>query len=148
MRTRRFSLSTLLAGICLLTVGIGGGMSARSHALAALDGALANKAGEEAGVLADYFSRARSINLLTAAGFDPTTPALVSWLGVSFYLTRQAIAATLAAIGALAPATELIVEYALPPELRDARGQAYAEFARRVSEERGEPWLTFLTPRT
>jgi methyltransferase (TIGR00027 family) len=85
---------------------------------------------------------------LTGAGFDPTTPALVSWLGVSFYLTRQAIAATLAAIGALAPATELIVEYALPPELRDARGRAYAEFALRVSEERGEPWLTFLTPGT
>src|SRR5919198_985479 len=63
---RRFSLSMLLAGICLLTVGIGGGMSARSHALAALDGALANKASEEAEVLADYFSRARSIDLLTA----------------------------------------------------------------------------------
>lgn len=83
---------------------------------------------------------------LTAAGFDPSMPALVSWLGVSFFLTRQAVAATLAAIGALASGTELIVEYALPPELRDARGQAYAEFALRVGEERGEPWLTFLTP--
>jgi methyltransferase (TIGR00027 family) len=83
---------------------------------------------------------------LAAAGFDPAAPALVSWLGVSFYLTRQAIAATLAAIGGLAPGTELIVEYALPPELRDDRGRAYAEFALRVSEERGEPWLTFLTP--
>jgi methyltransferase (TIGR00027 family) len=83
---------------------------------------------------------------LTGAGFDPAAPALVSWLGVSFYLTRGAIAATLTAIGALAPATELIVEYALPAELRDARGQAYAEFALRVSGERGEPWLTFLTP--
>jgi diguanylate cyclase (GGDEF)-like protein len=52
--------------IFLLPVGIGGGMSAHSHAVAGLDGALANKAGEEAEVLEDYFSRAQSIDLLTA----------------------------------------------------------------------------------
>ncbi len=63
---RRFSLSTLLVAICLLPVGIGTGTSAHSHAVAALDGALANKASEEAQVLADYFSRAQSIDLLTA----------------------------------------------------------------------------------
>jgi hypothetical protein len=65
---RRFSFSMLLAAICLLPVGIGigSGMSARSHAMAALDGALANKASEEAQVLADYFSRGQSIDLLTA----------------------------------------------------------------------------------
>jgi methyltransferase (TIGR00027 family) len=83
---------------------------------------------------------------LAAAGFDRSRPALVSWLGVSFYLTREAVAATLAQVGGLAPGTELVVEYALPPALRDARGEAYAEFALRVAEERGEPWRTFLTP--
>jgi hypothetical protein len=55
---RRFSLSTLLLGICLLLVGIGSGTSAHSHAVAGLEGALANKASEQAQVLADYFSRA------------------------------------------------------------------------------------------
>ncbi|HEX9343073.1 MAG TPA: class I SAM-dependent methyltransferase [Actinomycetota bacterium] len=83
---------------------------------------------------------------LTAAGFDPAQPALVSWLGVTFYLTRDAIVATLGTLGSLAPGTELVVEYALPPELRDARGAAYAEFALPAAAERGEPWLTFLTP--
>ncbi|HYY78248.1 MAG TPA: hypothetical protein VFD04_03575, partial [Actinomycetes bacterium] len=63
---RRFALSALLVAVCLLPVGIGSGASAHSHAVAALDGALANKAGEETQVLADYFSRARSIDLLTA----------------------------------------------------------------------------------
>jgi diguanylate cyclase (GGDEF)-like protein len=63
---RRFSLSTLLLGICLLLVGIGSGTSAHSHAVAGLEGALANKASEQAQVLADYFSRAQSIDLLTA----------------------------------------------------------------------------------
>ncbi len=63
---RRFSFSVLLVAICLLPVGIGSGTSARGHARAALDGALANTASAQAQVLEDYFARARSINLLTA----------------------------------------------------------------------------------
>jgi diguanylate cyclase (GGDEF)-like protein len=63
---RRFSLSVLLVAICLLPVGIGSGASAHSHAKADLDGALANTAAAQAQVLEDYFSRARSIDLLTA----------------------------------------------------------------------------------
>jgi diguanylate cyclase (GGDEF)-like protein len=63
---RRFSMSVLLVAICLLPVGIGSGASAHSHAVAALDGALVNTADAQAQVLEDYFSRARSIDLLTA----------------------------------------------------------------------------------
>ena len=63
---RRFSFSVLLVAICLLPVGIGSGTSAHSHAKAGLDGALANTASAQAQVLEDYFSRARSIDLLTA----------------------------------------------------------------------------------
>ena len=44
-----------------------------------------------------------------------------------------------------AAGTELVMEYALPPELRDQTGQAYADFALPVAEERGEPWLSFFT---
>ena len=63
---RRISLTVLLVAICLLPVGIGSGASAHSHTVAALDGALANTASAQAQVLEDYFSRARSIDLLTA----------------------------------------------------------------------------------
>jgi diguanylate cyclase (GGDEF)-like protein len=63
---RRISLTVLLVAICLLPVGIGSGASAHSHAKAALDGTLANTASAQAQVLEDYFSRARSIDLLTA----------------------------------------------------------------------------------
>ncbi|MFC4062105.1 class I SAM-dependent methyltransferase [Planomonospora corallina] len=83
---------------------------------------------------------------LAAAGFDPSRPALVSWLGVSMYLTREAVDAVLAAVGRLAPGTELVMEYALPPGLRDEQGDAYAGFALPAAAERGEPWLTFFTP--
>jgi hypothetical protein len=64
---RRFSLSVLLVAICLLPVGIGSGTSAHSHAVAALNGALTNTANGQAQVLEDYFSRARSIDLLPAS---------------------------------------------------------------------------------
>jgi methyltransferase (TIGR00027 family) len=86
------------------------------------------------------------VDRLAAEGFDPSAAALVGWLGVSFYLTGEAVAATLAAVGGLAAGSELVMEYALPPQLRDETGQAYAQFALRVAEERGEPWLSFFTP--
>jgi len=63
---RRFSLPMLLVAICLLPVGIGSGMSAHSHTVAALDGALANTTSAQAQLLQDYFARAQSIDLLTA----------------------------------------------------------------------------------
>jgi len=86
------------------------------------------------------------VDRLAAQGFDPSAPALVSWLGVSMYLSGDAVAATLAAVGGLAAGSELVMEYALPPELRDETGQAYAGFALPVAAERGEPWLSFFTP--
>jgi methyltransferase (TIGR00027 family) len=84
--------------------------------------------------------------LLPASGFDPARPAVVSCLGVTMYLSRDAIGGVLAAIGTLAPGTELIADYMLPPSLRDAAGNSYAEQIGAVAAERGEPWLTFLSP--
>ncbi|MFG1703726.1 class I SAM-dependent methyltransferase [Nonomuraea sp. M3C6] len=90
-----------------------------------------------------------SDDLMTAlrgAGFDESRPALVSWLGVAMYLTRDAVAATFATLSRLAPGSELVMEYALPPELRDERGHEYAAFALPAAADRGEPWLTCFTP--
>jgi methyltransferase (TIGR00027 family) len=83
---------------------------------------------------------------LTAAGFDPSRPALVSWLGVTMYLTREAIEQTLAVLGGFAPGTELVLDYMLPEDQRDEAGQAYVDQVGAVSAERGEPWRTFLDP--
>jgi methyltransferase (TIGR00027 family) len=85
-------------------------------------------------------------DLLPASGFDPSRPALISWLGVTMYLTRDAIGQTLTAIGTLAPGTEVITDYMLPARLRDAAGDSYVELISPAAAERGEPWLTFLSP--
>lgn len=83
---------------------------------------------------------------LVASGYDPTVPGMVSWLGVTMYLTGDAIARTVAVIGGFASGTELVADYMLPPELRDAAGQTYVDLVAPGAAERGEPWLTFLGP--
>jgi methyltransferase (TIGR00027 family) len=83
---------------------------------------------------------------LAQAGFDPSRPALVSWLGVTMYLTEGAISHTLAEISGFAPGTQLITDYILPAPLRDETGRSYAELVAPAAAERGEPWLTFLAP--
>jgi methyltransferase (TIGR00027 family) len=86
------------------------------------------------------------ITSLTAAGLDPAEPAFVSWLGVTMYLTAGAISATLASLSRLAPGSELVTDYMLTADLRDADGVAYADLVMPDSERRGEPWLSFFTP--
>jgi O-methyltransferase involved in polyketide biosynthesis len=74
------------------------------------------------------------------------SPALVSWLGVSMYLTRAAIGRTLGEVGGFVAGTELIVDYMLPAGLRDAAGDTYVELVNPAAASRGEPWLTFVAP--
>nr|WP_312622626.1 class I SAM-dependent methyltransferase [Pseudofrankia sp. BMG5.37] len=51
---------------------------------------------------------------LSVAGFDPGRPAVVVSTGVTMYLTRQATAATLRQIAALAPGSTLAMTFLLP----------------------------------
>ncbi len=86
------------------------------------------------------------IDRIAARGFSVARPAFVSWLGVSFYLEEEDIRATLGALAALATGTELVMDYVLPPEVRDADGEIYAGFAKPVAAQSGEPWLSEFTP--
>ena len=56
---------------------------------------------------------------LAAAGFDAGQPAVVASTGVSMYLTKDAIAATLRQVAALAPGSTLVMSFLLPIELAD-----------------------------
>ena len=92
------------------------------------------------------FERDLLAGRLSQAGFDPSRPAMVSWLGVTMYLTQAAISQTLAEVGGFAPGTQLITDYMLPAALRDETGSTYVELVAPGAAERGEPWLTFLAP--
>jgi methyltransferase (TIGR00027 family) len=90
--------------------------------------------------------REQPLAALVGQGFDPSRPALVGWLAVSMYLTRDAVAAVLETIGGLAPGSELVFDHVLPPGARDADAQTYAGIVMPEAAGRGEPWLTFLAP--
>jgi len=83
---------------------------------------------------------------LVRAGLDLAAPALVSWLGVTMYLTQDAIGAVLAEVGQFALGTELILDYMLPAELRDEIGNSYVEQVAPAAAQWGEPWLSFFSP--
>jgi methyltransferase (TIGR00027 family) len=82
---------------------------------------------------------------LVAAGFRLDRPAYFQWLGVTPYLTREAIVATLDFIAGIA-GSEVVFEYAEPFEnLSPAvRANAMAIAARTASL--GEPWLSLFDP--
>lgn len=83
---------------------------------------------------------------LADAGFDASAPAVFGWLGVTMYLTGDAIAETMSAIASLAPGSELIADYMLTEDARDEAGALYGKDVARASAERGEPWLSCFTP--
>lgn len=92
------------------------------------------------------FERDSLRSALAMAGADASRPTFVSWLGVTMYLTRDAISQTLSEIGGLATGTELVADFMLPAGMRDEAGDSYTEQVARVAAEGGEPWRTFLAP--
>jgi methyltransferase (TIGR00027 family) len=83
---------------------------------------------------------------LAGAGFDACAPAVFGWLGVTMYLTADAVAETMTAVAGCAPGSELIADYMLPPEARDEAGALYGRLVAQASAERGEPWRSCFTP--
>jgi methyltransferase (TIGR00027 family) len=83
---------------------------------------------------------------LCAAGFDPAQPALVVCTGVTMYLSREATAATLRQLVALAPGSTLAVTFLLPPELLDDGDRRGLQAAQTGARTAGTPFLSLYTP--
>lgn len=83
---------------------------------------------------------------LGASGFDTRSPAVVASTGVSMYLTREAIRATLRQAAALAPGTTFVMSFMLPIELNDPEIRPGVERAAAGARANGTPWLSFFTP--
>ena len=83
---------------------------------------------------------------LEDAGFDGSKRAVVACAGVSMYLTRDAIMATLRRIAGLASGSTLVMTFLLPLELADPEVRPGLERAVQGARESGTPFLSFFTP--
>jgi methyltransferase (TIGR00027 family) len=93
------------------------------------------------------FSRENLGSALKRSSYDPEAPTFFSWLGVTYYLTREAVLATWRAVTEVSPAgSALVFDYldneAFIPELVSRRVQVMIELVKRV----GEPMITGLAP--
>src|SRR5438034_5703186 len=83
---------------------------------------------------------------LAAAGFDAGQPAVLACAGVSMYLTKDAIAATLRQVAALAPKSTLAMSFLLPLELADPEDRPGLQLAEKGARASGTPFISFFTP--
>jgi methyltransferase (TIGR00027 family) len=83
---------------------------------------------------------------LVAAGFDAAQPAVVASTGVSMYLTREAISATLRQVAALAPGSTLAMTFLLPTELMSPEVRPGFQMAEKGARASGTPFISFFTP--
>jgi methyltransferase (TIGR00027 family) len=91
--------------------------------------------------VAHDFERGSMIGALEAAGFDLRKRTFVLWLGVTPYLTEEAVFATLGALARLASGAEVVFDYTNPPRAIEegATRDFHREMAARVAES-GEPF--------
>ena len=83
---------------------------------------------------------------LLANGFDPARRSLITWIGVSGYLTQRAIDATLADLAAVcAPGSLLIFDYIDADFITGDNRSAVARRWAKAAARRGEPLCTGFT---
>ncbi|WP_394840913.1 class I SAM-dependent methyltransferase [Pendulispora brunnea] len=83
---------------------------------------------------------------LAQAGFDARQPAVVVSTGVSMYLTKEAIAATLRQVAALAPRSTLAMTYMLPVDRVDPEERPSRLASENGARASGTPFISFFAP--
>jgi methyltransferase (TIGR00027 family) len=83
---------------------------------------------------------------VAAAGFDAARPAVVASAGVSMYLTKDATAATLRQIAALAPGSMVAMTFLLPLDLLDAAERSGRQAVENAARASGTPFIGFYAP--
>ena len=83
---------------------------------------------------------------LVKAGFDHSKPAVIVSTGVTLYLTKEAIIATLKEIAKLASGSTLAMTFYLPIELLDEEDKPMQEMAEKGAKAAGTPFVSFFSP--
>jgi methyltransferase (TIGR00027 family) len=94
----------------------------------------------------DFEAAASWWGRLAAAGFDASRPAVVASTGVTLYLTKDAIAATLRQIATLAPGSTLAMTFILPLELLDPDDRPQRQAVQKSARAAGTPFVSFFSP--
>ena len=93
------------------------------------------------------FERGDFIANLRAAGFGSERPSLIIWVGVTCYLTKQAITRAMNQIASLGGrGTRLIFDYIQAEVINGTSHNSEALSKARRMARLGEPWLFGLTP--
>ena len=83
---------------------------------------------------------------LRRTGFDTSKGAFFSWLGVTMYLTNEAIRATLGFVASMPAGSGIAFDYMLSPSLLSPPARKVLDgLAHRVAQA-GEPFQTFFDP--
>jgi methyltransferase (TIGR00027 family) len=83
---------------------------------------------------------------LRKSGFLLAKPAFLSWLGVTQYISREAVRGMLSEIADLAPGTEIVFTYVMPQTLLSSEDRRIFANCATPAAARGEPWITFFDP--
>lgn len=83
---------------------------------------------------------------LFRADFDFSRPVMIAWLGVTPYLTHEAVAGTLSFIATLRKGSEVVFDYVEPPGAHGSNERnTFDALAERVAQA-GEPFQSFHEP--
>lgn len=83
---------------------------------------------------------------LRRAGFCADRPAYFSWLGVTVYLSRQAISETLKYVSSLPKESAITFDYRVEPSLLNPIERMLGEHIGKIIAEQGEPWKSHFEP--
>jgi methyltransferase (TIGR00027 family) len=83
---------------------------------------------------------------LTRAGVNRSEATFFTWLGVTQYLTREAVLRTVGEVAAFSAArSTLVLEFIAPPGTLNDEDAAYVRSQAETTAKLGEPWLSFFT---
>jgi O-methyltransferase involved in polyketide biosynthesis len=92
------------------------------------------------------FEKQTLLDGLRDGGYPLEKPAFFSWLGVTQYLTKEAVLGTLKQISTLPSGTGISFTFVVPQTLLAGDDQRFFAMAAAGAAARGEPWVTFFEP--
>lgn len=92
------------------------------------------------------FERDDLASVLRLAGFRADQAACVSWMGVTMYLTTDAVAATLRTVAGFAAGSRLCFDYRVPVTMLNPVERVINEVIEQRVTALGEPWLSAFDP--